>query len=163
MQEPVSTMSAAGSFSLSGRRSSFPPSCLKKLFCEKWILTERKIWVLWQYKCRSLSDGGAWPPPGSWWFHILTKCDYPRGPWNWSIRILKIFVMPRCFFSRTELPTEGWSKSHSKSHEIILYRNMCTAHVVAETSLWFMSWKEIFWLSVFSRFTEQNNALLDIF
>ncbi len=48
-------------------------------------------------KC--LSNGSAWPRPGSWWFHILTKSDYPRGPWNWSIRILKIFVMPRCYFS----------------------------------------------------------------
>lgn len=37
--------------------------------------------------------------PGVFVFFFLAKPDYPRGVHNWSIGILKIFVLPRCFFS----------------------------------------------------------------
>lgn len=53
------------------------------------------------------------------------KSDYPRGPWNWSIRILKIFVMPRCYFSEQRCQ-QGKSKSHSKPNKIKRYENMCS-------------------------------------
>lgn len=61
-------------------------------------LFEEAAWcrrVPWQRQ--RLSAGAAWPCPGSWW--LLSECDHPRGAWNWSIRILKIFVMPSCHFS----------------------------------------------------------------
>lgn len=123
MQEPVSTIGAAGSLSLTGRRSSFPPRAVWRSCFVRNGFCQRKIWGLWQWK--HLSDGSAWPHPGSWWFHRLTKSDYPRGPWNWSIRILKIFVMPRCYISEQRCQ-QGKSKSHSKPNKIKRYENMCS-------------------------------------
>lgn len=96
-----------------------PSSCLKKLLCEKWILSERKRWVLWQWKC--LSNGGAWPLPGSWWFHILTKSDYSQGSVKLEHQDPKNICYAQMLLFRAALPTEGWSKSHSKPNEIILY------------------------------------------
>ena len=102
----------------------FPPRAVRRSCFVRNGFCQRKIWDLWQWK--HLSDGSAWPHPGSWWFHRLTKSDYPRGPWNWSIRILKIFVMPRCYFSEQRCQ-QGKSKSHSKPNKIKRYENMCSS------------------------------------
>ncbi len=133
----------------------FPPSCLKKLFCERWILSERKMWVLWQWKCRSLSDGSAWPLPGSWWFHILTKTRLSQGTMKLEHRVPKNICYAQMLFFRASLPTEGWSKSHSKSNEMILYKNMCRAHVVTHENE-NVDWWEFFVNSIWELHVVRN-------
>lgn len=72
--------------------------------------------IPWQQQ--RLSDSAAWPCPGSWW--LFSKRDHPRGAWNWSIRILKIFVMPSCHFSEQHRQ-KGVETDGSKPSGFVLF------------------------------------------
>lgn len=119
-------ISAAGSGSLARLLfffffggGAFPRSCLKKRLCvaREGLCQGGRLWWC---RCGAASATGASDLikfPGG----FSPNAIIPGEVHNWSIGILKIFVLPRCFFSESHSQQEDGANPSANQAKCVLY------------------------------------------